>query len=286
MTITLVPSLAGLPAHEMATVGGSALLANRIVYRNSGTLSYAKADAVSTSLNIVGVMAYGASASQPAAIQRFGFARITADSSCSPSLDGNAYLSSEAGGKVASTLTGNMYPRLIGRFTEASVAADGTVGVLLSIDELRDLNNEWLIDDWTPTVDTQSRDVSVTRAFWDTLIFVGEDLIKTGAYQLQLRIDGAPPSGYRWAVQYSGHSAAADVILLQGNNVHVPFRAVITFSSVFTLAQGSGVDYTTGSHHVVACSSVPATSIGIQGGDTNAFEANVSNLKLYGKAAR
>ena len=182
------------------TAGAGAITAGLTYYVDSGTVktALAKADAVATARGIVGVARDSFTANASGLLYSEQIQRITADVSCVPVIGGKAYLSGATAGNVTSVLTGIMYPRLLGYFTEAAVGGDGMVGVRLALDDARDDATEWAIYDATVSGSAASAvTTNVTRALWSKLALVCSKWMDAGA-AINVAVPSASGTGLMW----------------------------------------------------------------------------------------
>lgn len=277
-TTSLVNSMTNLTDLD----SGAAPTAGRI-YRTdgaAGSVVKARANTIAGARGIVGV---GDSA---LGIARAGRVRIVADSTCAPAINGEAYLSDEAGGLVASAIDGGLYPRLVGYFAEGAVAVDGTVAVWLAIDEMRDDCREWLLESWAPTVDTQVKDFTFTPGLFRDVRLLADFGDDTAEEYADLRVDGASPTVYHSGLAYAGLTAGQSTFRVGGTNKRTCSDTLLTRYALKWSVYSFSIPDSNGESGVINMTAVaPTTSIGLAGTTADTFRGNQSTVKFYGKVA-
>jgi hypothetical protein len=276
-------------------VADSNLLAARLVYRATG-VDYARANAIATARELAGVTLHGVSSGATVLVQRDGPVRVMVDSASVASIayDCRLYLSSEAGGKVATAISGIVYPRFIGYCRSDAVDADGMVLCMLSIDEHRDDSIEWELSRTVPTSNQAYIDMPVNLALFDYVRLVGENIDANGTIgglDVRLRVDGALATtgaaaalldynavGGQYETYKFASCAANDRFELRCKESGASKHAVYTSQS---WTGGTSARFTS------AISAYPTTSIGAYcehiGASTSGFVANKCSLSLFGK---
>jgi hypothetical protein len=273
----------------------SDLLAGRVVYRATG-VDYSRSNAIVTARELAGVTLHGVSSGATVLVQRDGPVRVMVDSASVASIayDCRLYLSSEAGGKVATAISGIVYPRFVGYCRSDAVDADGMVLCMLSINEHRDDSIEWELSRTVPTSNQVYIDVPVNLALFDCVRLVGENIdanASIGGTDIRLRVDGAlaTTGTYAGVLEYSAASGQSETMYVGrcGANDRFEFQCRESGGdkkAVYTCNYWNGGP---ANKFVAGVSAYPATSIGVYcehvGGPTSGFVANKCSLSLFGK---
>jgi hypothetical protein len=278
--------LPALATESTGTAGAGGLLANRIVYDDaaSGTLLYARANALATTVKVRGVVAAAASAAATATVRESGIVAIKGASDIAPVIGADLYLSAEAGGLATTVLTASVVPVLLGHCRSAAVDADGNVLCRLSLDPIRDATKMWTLEVWAPTVNSQIKDFALNPDLWDEI-------------EIEAQNTNANAVAGGWEILRADGSAAVGTYVGVDNNIFKTFSTPLISSS--DVATHNLVRFRAGTPHWLAFNEMgrnttvsafgsmkftpPTTSLGVEGRSTNAFIANTSTVTLRGR---
>jgi hypothetical protein len=284
-------------SHSPQMQAAGALTAPNLLYYANGTPQaiIAKADAVATARAIIGVSKEVVGTGVSGHFYPDGLHRILAAASCVPVVGQPAYLSAVTAGRVFSSISASVYPRIVGYFAENAVGGDGMVAVRMRLDDRRDDSDEWLLDTFTPTVDSSERTFTINPALWRELRFelsqIGSATASTALEILPDGVDGGDTHGmYLNGITPAGSTVVGHTVYLGMARLEAADRS----SANITLRKASvGWNY----EFQYVCNGTPGTSKGFNTcggwvdfttylkwtGGADGFQANRAAIKLFGK---